>query len=54
MTKSSEADTPSHEEFEAMLTIAHYYAARSACLGQQNLVSLYKTFSPTSVKPHKW
>ena len=38
MTKTSEANSAQHEEFETMLTIAHYYAARSACLGQQSLV----------------
>ena len=38
MTKTSEANSAQHEEFETMLTIAHYYSARSACLGQQSLV----------------
>ncbi|XP_077991845.1 intraflagellar transport protein 172 homolog [Glandiceps talaboti] len=40
MTKSSDANTPQHEEFETLLLIAHYYATRSACLGQPSLESL--------------
>ncbi|XP_053239953.1 intraflagellar transport protein 172 homolog isoform X3 [Podarcis raffonei] len=30
IVKSSEANTPAHEEFETMLVVAHYYATRSA------------------------
>ncbi|XP_076688928.1 intraflagellar transport protein 172 homolog isoform X3 [Callospermophilus lateralis] len=30
LVKSSEANSPAHEEFETMLLIAHYYATRSA------------------------
>uniref|UniRef100_A0AAY4EJK5 Intraflagellar transport 172 n=1 Tax=Denticeps clupeoides TaxID=299321 RepID=A0AAY4EJK5_9TELE len=37
MTKSSEANTPAHEEFEQMLVIAHYYATRSAAKGLEQL-----------------
>ncbi|XP_075772378.1 intraflagellar transport protein 172 homolog [Pelodiscus sinensis] len=37
LVKSSEANTPAHEEFETMLLIAHYYATRSAALGVKQL-----------------
>ncbi|XP_078598147.1 intraflagellar transport protein 172 homolog [Branchiostoma floridae x Branchiostoma japonicum] len=37
MSKSSEASSPAHEEFEQMLQIAHYYAVRSACMGQKGM-----------------
>ncbi|KAI8482238.1 hypothetical protein Bbelb_400200 [Branchiostoma belcheri] len=37
MSKSSEASSPAHEEFEQMLQIAHYYAIRSACMGQKGM-----------------
>ena len=40
MVKSSEANSPQHEEFENMLLVAHYYAARSAMLGQKQLEGL--------------
>ncbi|XP_005107698.1 intraflagellar transport protein 172 homolog isoform X2 [Aplysia californica] len=40
MAKSSEARSPQHEEFERMLLIAHYYAVRSAALGQKSLESV--------------
>uniref|UniRef100_A0A4W5KBN0 Intraflagellar transport protein 172 homolog n=1 Tax=Hucho hucho TaxID=62062 RepID=A0A4W5KBN0_9TELE len=33
LTKSSEANSPAHEEFEQMLLISHYYATRSAANG---------------------
>ncbi|XP_074640366.1 intraflagellar transport protein 172 homolog [Tubulanus polymorphus] len=37
LVKSPDANTPLHEEFETMLLIAHYYAIRSATMGQQSL-----------------
>jgi intraflagellar transport protein 172 len=30
MAQSDDANSPHHEEFETLLTIAHYYAVRSA------------------------
>lgn len=36
--KSSEANSPAHEEFETMLLIAHYYATRSAAQSVKELV----------------
>lgn len=38
--RSAEAKSPQHEEFERMLLIAHYYATRSAALGQKSLESV--------------
>ncbi|XP_076128236.1 intraflagellar transport protein 172 homolog [Alosa pseudoharengus] len=40
MTKSSEANSPAHEEFEQMLLIAHYYASRSAARGLDQLSTI--------------
>ncbi|XP_004710279.2 intraflagellar transport protein 172 homolog [Echinops telfairi] len=37
LRKSSEADSPAHEEFESMLLIAHYYATRSAAQSVKQL-----------------
>ncbi|KAA0708383.1 Intraflagellar transport protein 172 -like protein [Triplophysa tibetana] len=37
LTKSSEANSPAHEEFEQMLHVAHYYATRSAAKGIDQL-----------------
>ena len=37
LSQSGEAGGPQHEEFETMLLIAHYYAARSAALGHKSL-----------------
>ncbi|XP_077008571.1 intraflagellar transport protein 172 homolog isoform X7 [Tamandua tetradactyla] len=37
LVKSSEANSPSHEEFEKMLLIAHYYATRSAAQSVKQL-----------------
>uniref|UniRef100_A0A8C0FR79 Intraflagellar transport protein 172 homolog n=1 Tax=Bubo bubo TaxID=30461 RepID=A0A8C0FR79_BUBBB len=37
LVKSSEANTPAHEEFETMLLISHYYATRSAAQGVKQL-----------------
>ncbi|MGH0115186.1 UNVERIFIED_CONTAM: hypothetical protein FKN15_070706 [Acipenser sinensis] len=37
MIKSAEANSSSHEEFEKMLLIAHYYATRSAAQGVNQL-----------------
>lgn len=38
MSKSAEANSPAHEDFEQMLLIAHYYATRSAARGVEQLV----------------
>lgn len=38
MSKSTEANTPAHEDFEQMLLISHYYATRSAAKGVEQLV----------------
>ncbi|XP_051954406.1 intraflagellar transport protein 172 homolog [Xyrauchen texanus] len=40
LTKSSEANSPAHEEFEQMLLVAHYYATRSAAKGIDQLISV--------------
>ncbi|XP_070555163.1 intraflagellar transport protein 172 homolog [Ptychodera flava] len=40
LSKSPEANSPQHEEFETLLVIAHYYAGRSACLGSSSLETL--------------
>ena len=40
MSKSNEANSPQHEEFESMLLIAHYYAARSAAMGNKSTESI--------------
>ncbi|XP_068564624.1 intraflagellar transport protein 172 homolog [Cebidichthys violaceus] len=40
MSRSAEANSPAHEDFEQMLLIAHYYATRSAAKGVAQLVSL--------------
>ncbi|XP_059212612.1 intraflagellar transport protein 172 homolog [Centropristis striata] len=40
MSRSSEANSPAHEDFEQLLLIAHYYATRSAAKGDTQLVSL--------------
>ncbi|CAL8391867.1 unnamed protein product [Arctogadus glacialis] len=40
ISKSSEANSPSHEEFETMLLIAHYCATRCAAKGVDQLVSI--------------
>ncbi|XP_072536228.1 intraflagellar transport protein 172 homolog isoform X2 [Salminus brasiliensis] len=40
LTKSSEANSPAHEDFEQMLVIAHYYATRSATKGIDQLSTL--------------
>ena len=37
MEKSSEANGPQHEEFDSMLLVSHYYAARSAALAHKSL-----------------
>ncbi|EMP37904.1 hypothetical protein UY3_04886 [Chelonia mydas] len=37
LVKSSEVNTPAHEEFETMLLISHYYATRSAAQGVKQL-----------------
>ena len=42
LVKSSEANTPAHEEFETMLLISHYYATRSAAQGVKQLVRFLK------------
>ncbi|XP_005948489.1 intraflagellar transport protein 172 homolog [Haplochromis burtoni] len=40
MSKSTEANTPAHEDFEQMLLISHYYATRSAAKGVEQLISI--------------
>ncbi|XP_027896583.1 intraflagellar transport protein 172 homolog [Xiphophorus couchianus] len=40
LTKSAEANSPAHEDFEQMLLIAHYLAARSAAKGFEQLMSI--------------
>uniref|UniRef100_A0A665WJH9 Intraflagellar transport protein 172 homolog n=1 Tax=Echeneis naucrates TaxID=173247 RepID=A0A665WJH9_ECHNA len=40
VSKSAEANTPAHEDFEQMLLIAHYYATRAAAKGVEQLVSV--------------
>ncbi|KAL7872215.1 hypothetical protein SRHO_G00071980 [Serrasalmus rhombeus] len=40
LTKSSEANSPAHEDFEQMLVISHYYATRSAAKGIDQLSAL--------------
>ncbi|XP_072218456.1 intraflagellar transport protein 172 homolog [Leuresthes tenuis] len=40
MSKSAEANSPAHEEFEQMLLIAHYFATRSAAKGVEQLISI--------------
>nr|XP_020664000.1 intraflagellar transport protein 172 homolog [Pogona vitticeps] len=37
LVKSSEANTPAHEEFETMLLVSHYYATRSAAQSVKQL-----------------
>ncbi|XP_078397553.1 intraflagellar transport protein 172 homolog isoform X1 [Cetorhinus maximus] len=37
LVKSSEANSPAHEEFEQMLLISHYYATRAGSLGVNQL-----------------
>ncbi|XP_030838935.1 intraflagellar transport protein 172 homolog isoform X2 [Strongylocentrotus purpuratus] len=37
MQQTQMANTAPHQEFETMLTVAHYYANRSACMAQKNL-----------------
>ena len=40
LAKSGERNTSTHEEFERLQLIAHYYAARSAALGHKSLESV--------------
>ncbi|XP_033644927.1 intraflagellar transport protein 172 homolog [Asterias rubens] len=40
LTKSSDSNSAQHTEFESMLTICHYCATRSTCMGTQNLEGL--------------
>lgn len=40
MSKSAEANSPAHEDFEQMLLIAHYYSTRSAAKGVEQLISV--------------
>lgn len=37
MSRSAEANSPAHQDFEEMLLIAHYYATRSAARGVEQL-----------------
>ena len=40
MRKSPDANTATHEEFETMLLIGHYYATRSSAMAHKSLDSL--------------
>ncbi|KAF3703120.1 Intraflagellar transport protein 172 -like protein [Channa argus] len=40
LSKSAEANSPAHEDFEQLLLIAHYYATRSAARGVEQLMSV--------------
>lgn len=40
MSKSSDANSPAHQEFQAMQLIAHYYATRSAAMAHKSLDSI--------------
>ena len=40
LKQTSDNNSPQHEEFEKMLLVAHYYAARSAALGHKSLESV--------------
>ncbi|XP_071324251.1 intraflagellar transport protein 172 homolog [Trachinotus anak] len=40
ISKSAEANSPAHEDFEQMLLIAHYYATRAAAKGVEQLISV--------------
>ncbi|KAE8286539.1 Intraflagellar transport protein 172-like protein [Larimichthys crocea] len=40
LSRSAEANTPAHEDFEQMLLIVHYYATRSAARGVEQLVGV--------------
>ncbi|XP_026197771.1 intraflagellar transport protein 172 homolog [Anabas testudineus] len=40
MSKSAEANSPAHEDFEQMLLISHYYATRSAARGVEQLITV--------------
>lgn len=40
ISKSAEANSPAHEDFEQLLLIAHYYATRSAAKGVEQLISV--------------
>ncbi|KAG7214317.1 hypothetical protein INR49_004455 [Caranx melampygus] len=40
LSKSSEANSPAHEEFDQMLLISHYYATRAATKGVEQLISM--------------
>ena len=40
MARSGDKNTSTHEEFESLLLIAHYYSTRSAALGHKSLESV--------------
>uniref|UniRef100_H3CIP1 Intraflagellar transport protein 172 homolog n=2 Tax=Tetraodon nigroviridis TaxID=99883 RepID=H3CIP1_TETNG len=40
LSRSAEAGSPAHEDFDQMLLVAHYYAARSAAKGVAQLVTI--------------
>uniref|UniRef100_A0A1A8U1D0 Intraflagellar transport protein 172 homolog n=1 Tax=Nothobranchius furzeri TaxID=105023 RepID=A0A1A8U1D0_NOTFU len=40
VSKSAEANSPAHEDFEQMLLISHYFATRSATKGVEQLMSI--------------
>ncbi|XP_014675210.1 PREDICTED: intraflagellar transport protein 172 homolog [Priapulus caudatus] len=48
--KSPDANSKQHEEFENMLLIAHYYANRSACLGQESLKPMTSKLSASILR----
>ncbi|PIK55820.1 putative intraflagellar transport protein [Apostichopus japonicus] len=45
LAKASGVDSAQREEFDSMLMISHYYATRSACMGQESLESLVAKLS---------
>ncbi|XP_060947369.1 intraflagellar transport protein 172 homolog [Limanda limanda] len=51
VSKSAKANSPAHEDFSQMLLIAHYYAARAAAKGVEQLVSVAAKLS-TSLLRH--
>lgn len=52
MSRSAEANTPAHQDFEEMLLIAHYYATRSAARGVEQLVGAWEGEAEGQPEPH--
>ncbi|ESP05446.1 hypothetical protein LOTGIDRAFT_228027 [Lottia gigantea] len=50
MGKSQEAGTPQYEEFQIMTLISHYYAVRSAAMGQGSLESIAMRLSVSMLR----